>query len=122
MLGWKLGTMVRFPTYSNPEGLPMPKKAEELSAQEVRRLTTPGLHAVGGVAGLHLQVRGTGARSWILRVVVGNQRPDLGLGGYPDVTLEQARDKARQYRDGISRGVDPRASRRAAQDALRAAQ
>lgn len=84
----------------------MPKKAKELSAIQVRRLTHPGLHAVGGVAGLHLQVEGTGARSWILRIVLGNKRPDFGLGGFPDVSLEQARQHAREMRDQIGRGIE----------------
>ena len=34
----------------------MPKKAKELTALAVKKLTKPGLHAVGGVAGLLLQV------------------------------------------------------------------
>ena len=34
----------------------MPKKAIELGPLAVKALTRPGLHAVGGVAGLHLQV------------------------------------------------------------------
>ena len=56
----------------------MPRKARELSAVEVRRLTPPGTggnksHAVGGVDGLMLQVTPTGARSWILRYQVGGK-------------------------------------------------
>ena len=39
----------------------MPKKAKDLSALEVSRLTAPGHHAVGGVAGLYLYVLDTGA-------------------------------------------------------------
>lgn len=100
----------------------MPKKAKELSAAEVRRLTKPGLHAVGGVAGLLLNVKPTGARSWILRVKVGSKRRDIGLGGFPDVPLSSARDRAREAREKIWTGVDPVAERRAAQHALRAAQ
>lgn len=100
----------------------MPKKARELSPLQVRRLSKPGLHAVGGVSGLHLQVKESGARSWILRVKVGKRRPDIGLGGFPDVTLEQARDKAREIREQIRQGIDPIAARRAAQAALLAAQ
>ena len=99
----------------------MPKKSRELSAVLVRRLTTPGLHAVGGVDGLQLQVKDSGARSWILRVKIGDRRPDIGLGGYPDTTLEQARHRAREARELIRKGIDPREERRKAREALAAA-
>lgn len=96
----------------------MPKKARELSAVEVRRHKQPGYHAVGGVPGLHLQVTSTGARSWILRVMVGNRRRDLGVGGYPETSLAQARERARAVRDQIRQGTDPVAEREAAQTRL----
>ena len=98
----------------------MPKKAKELEAIEVKRLTRPGYHAVGGVAGLLLCVKETGARSWILRTVVGSRRRDIGLGGYPEVTLAGARERARKAKDDIRQGIDPIDQRRAAQAALRA--
>ncbi|MFO7592811.1 MAG: integrase arm-type DNA-binding domain-containing protein, partial [Pseudomonadota bacterium] len=100
----------------------MPKKAKELSATEVRRLTTPGLHAVGGVSGLLLRVTKTGSASWILRVMAGNKRRDIGLGGFPDVPLAQARVKARETKEQIKQGIDPVEQRKAARDALIAAQ
>lgn len=103
-------------------GVNVPKKAKELSAYQVKRFKDAGLYAVGGVAGLHLQITDRGARSWILRVVIGARRRDLGLGGYPDTTLEQAREKAREMRHQIWQGIDPLAARKAAQDALRAAE
>lgn len=89
----------------------MPKKAEELSALEVGRLVKPGRYPVGGVAGLCLKVAPSGARSWVLRVVIAGKRRDAGLGGYPDVTLALAREKARRARDDIERGIDPIAQR-----------
>lgn len=85
----------------------MPRIAKELSALEVGRLTKPGLHFVGGVPGLALQVVTTGARTWILRASVGSKRRDIGLGGYPAVTLAGAREAARDKRNKIQEGIDP---------------
>ena len=51
----------------------MPKVAKELSALEVKNLP-PGSHAVGGVAGLILEVTPTGGKTWILRVRTGSHR------------------------------------------------
>ena len=100
----------------------MPKIASELNGKQVQVIKAAGLHAVGGVAGLHLQVTATGARSWILRVMVGIKRRDIGLGGYPDVTLAMARERARQAKNLIRQGIDPVAEKRAAKAALIAAQ
>ena len=60
----------------------MGRKAKELGALAVSRLKTPGLHFVGGVDGLAIQGFESGARTWILRVMVGGKRRDMGLGGY----------------------------------------
>lgn len=109
----------------------MPKKAPELSAKQVRDLThgisadgTPynALHPVGGVAGLLLQVKPSGAKSWIYRTQVAGKRRNIGLGGFPDVTLSQAREKAREMRDKIKDGIDPVEHSKAVQRALKAAQ
>ena len=91
----------------------MPKLAKELTAIEVRRLITPGLHAVGTVSGLCLCVKPTGARSWVLRTKIGTRRAELGLGGYPTVTLADAIEDARDALRKIRAGVDPAAERRA---------
>lgn len=97
----------------------MPKIAKELSAIRVARLTRPGLYAVGVVPGLHLQVLPSGARSWVLRVQIGSRRRDMGLGGYPAVSLAQAREDARAARAKVREGIDPIEERKAAQRALR---
>jgi integrase len=96
----------------------MTKKADELSAIEVKRLTAPGRHSVGTVPGLMLNVKHSGARSWVLRVVVGKNRKDIGLGGYPEVPLVEARQRARQIKDEIRKGVDPVAERKAKRSAI----
>lgn len=102
----------------------MPKIAKELSALEVKRLNTPGWHAVGGVAGLLLQVRppaqpdGPMPRSWILRLMVGGQRQPIGLGSYPQVSLAAAREQARVFAAEAKAGVNLLARKRAQRSAL----
>lgn len=98
----------------------MARKAKELGPLAVSRLTEPGMHAVGGVAGLYLQILPSGGRSWVLRATVGARRRDMGLGGYPDVTLAGAREAARKARERIADGFDPIEERKARQSALKA--
>lgn len=99
----------------------MPKLAKEMGALEVRRLTEVGLHFVGGVPGLALQVTPGGAQSWILRVTIGGRRRDMGLGNFGSVPLAKAREKAQAAREAIRQGIDPIEQQRIAQSALRAA-
>jgi hypothetical protein len=99
----------------------MGRKAKELKPLEVERLKTPGLHFVGGVSGLALQVTSPDARSWVLRVMVAGKRRDMGLGGYPSVTLSGAKEAARIARAKIKSGVDPIEESRSLKSALAAA-
>ncbi|AGA33767.1 Integrase [Thioalkalivibrio nitratireducens DSM 14787] len=111
----------------------MPLRSKELSPIELKRLVEPGRYAVGGVAGLYLVVKPTGAKSWVFRYALpitrtsSTGRPfaarrDAGLGAYPDVTLAQAREKARALREQIASGVDPVQARREARAARAAAE
>ncbi len=73
-----------------------------------------GRHGDGN--GLYLVVDPSGARRWIVRVVVKGQknrkgaplRTDFGLGGADIVTLNQARDRALEYRRMAKQGLNPR--------------
>ena len=102
----------------------MPKIAKPLSDLQVRRITRVGWHAVGGVAGLLLQVRkptNEGAqmpRSWILRIKVGEQRQPIGLGSYPQVSLAVAREQAAKLVVEAKQGVNLKAKKRALHSSL----
>ena len=100
----------------------MARKAKELAPLSVGRLNQKGRHAVGGVAGLYLYVGESGSRSWVLRVMVGSKRRHIGLGGFPDVSLAQAKERARKARDEIAQGIDPIVRKREAASQLRAKQ
>lgn len=106
----------------------MPKKARELTALDVKRLSHSGQRdrhewfAVGGVSGLQLQVAPSGGKSWLLRTMIGGKRRSIGLGPYPEVSLAAAREAAREAKARIALGNDPIEDRRAARAALEAAQ
>ena len=73
-----------------------------------------GRHGDGN--GLYLVVDPSGARRWIVRVVVKGQknkkgaplRTDFGLGGADIVTINQARERALEYRRMAKQGLNPR--------------
>ncbi|WP_425044652.1 tyrosine-type recombinase/integrase [Primorskyibacter sp. S87] len=97
----------------------MPKQAKELKAIQVKRLSEPGRHAVGGTpAGLSLNITDTGARSWIFRVTVGRNRRHIGLGPFPEVSLAEARERALEMKRKISAGIDPVEERQVERAAL----
>ena len=105
----------------------MPKTAALLTDLQVRRLKTPGWHAVGGVAGLLLQIRESSnsnllARSWILRIQNGSKRRVLGLGPYPEINLAEAREKAKKLSEAARQGTDLISQKKASKRALFASQ
>ncbi len=62
--------------------------------------------------GLYLRVRPTG-KDWLFKYSLGGKRPKMGLGPYPDVSLERARKKAQEARSIVAEGHDPMVAREA---------
>lgn len=71
----------------------------------VNSLTRPGWHADGG--GLYLEVDATGSKRWVMRITVNGKRCDFGLGPLHKVSLQQARERAAEYRSKAYAGIRP---------------
>lgn len=77
-----------------------------LTVIKVQREVTPGRYSDGG--NLYLFVRGDGGRVWTFRykAATGRQR-EMALGAVADITLSEAREKARDARRLLDAGTDP---------------
>ena len=81
----------------------------KLTAVKVKSLSEPGRYGDGG--GLYLAIARGGSRSWIQRIVIDGRRRDIGLGGFPAVSLAKARERAAGNRAAVADGRDPLAER-----------
>ncbi len=108
----------RPPINQQEKGFIVAKIAKALGGLEVKKLTLPGQHPVGTVPGLRLYIKPTGAKSWVLRTTIGTKRSDIGLGGYPAVTLAEAWQRARDALATIRQGINPIAERKDKQAAI----
>ena len=84
--------------------------AGRLTARLAATATKPGRYGDGN--GLYLVVKPSGAKSWVLRTIVRGRRCDIGLGGYPLVSLAEARTAAFENRRLARAGGDPLARKR----------
>ena len=62
---------------------------------------------------MHLFINKTGHKSWVQRITIAGRRRDIGLGGFPSVSLAGARRKASENRAMVAEGRDPVAEKRA---------
>jgi integrase len=88
----------------------MPRRAQGLTARQVREETRP---LVGDGGGLYMQVK-DGSRTWVFRFQIAGRRRTMGLGAITDMSIDQARRRARELRHLVREGVDPIDRRQAA--------
>ena len=86
----------------------------KLNPLQVRNLKEPGRYSDGD--GLILEVRPGGSKNWIARLQSNGRRRDYGLGSFKDVTLNDAREKAREFRKLLRNGIDPLEAKRLARE------
>ena len=94
----------------------------KLTPKKVATLTELGRHPDGG--GLYLQVSKVVERTtkaWVFRYMIDGEARHMGLGSVSDFNLAEARDRARDCRQQVSKGIDPIAVKRKARDERRLA-
>lgn len=84
----------------------MGKGENKLSSTYVKKSNLKAGHHSDG-RGLYLIVRKSGSKSWSYVWIRSGKRREMGLGGYPDVSLAQARTNAQVIRTQIAAGLDP---------------
>src|SRR4029077_3300242 len=90
-----------------------------LTVKRVQRLLRkgkPGRFLDGGgngVKGLYLAVDSKTAAAWCLRYQIDGRGHWMGLGSARDFTLEQARSRAKEWRQKKADGIDPITTKRA---------
>ncbi len=88
-------------------------RAQKLTVRQIETLTKAGKYLDG--EGLQLQVYNANSKTWIVRCTIKGQkdkrgnplRKEYGLGSYKQVSLAQARDRAREYVRCARDGQDP---------------
>ena len=81
-----------------------------LSPDFVREVDRAGRYCDGN--GLYLDVQPSGSRSWVQRITIEGRRREMGLGGYPMTSLDEARARAFTNRKVARGGGDPVTERR----------
>ncbi|MDB2608221.1 Arm DNA-binding domain-containing protein [Planktomarina temperata] len=76
-------------------------------------VTEVGKHPDNRRQGLFLMVQKTGSKNWgqILHVKNSGEKPELGLGGFPTISLAEARKIASENHALARRGINPKKSR-----------
>ena len=78
----------------------------KLKTRGIQNLEPGKSHTDGGGLMLRVQKNG-GRRSWVLRLTVDGKRRTYGLGGYPEVSIREARGQAAKMRERARGGLDP---------------
>ena len=81
----------------------------KLTAVSVKAASKPGRLGDGGT--LYLNIARGGTKSWVQRIAIDGRRHDIGLGGWPVVSLASARRRAAENRSAVADGRNPLAEK-----------
>ncbi len=92
----------------------MPRiKGHALTSRWVRQATKPG--EFGDGYGLALRIDAKGNKRWIQRLTIGGKQRNMGLGTWPEVSLDEARALALVNWQAVKQGRNPIEEKRIAQ-------
>jgi integrase len=80
----------------------MARNIHRLTDRQIKTTTKP----LNDGGNLWIYPKGN-ARNWFFRYMLAGRARQMGLGGYPDVSLAEARDAAAEYRRVLKSGIDP---------------
>ena len=84
---------------------------QQFTDAKARKLSAPGFHTVDTTLYLRITDRG---KYWVQRITIKGKRHDLGLGAFPVVSVDEARETAFLNRRRVRAGGDPLAEKRKA--------
>ncbi|MBV1700998.1 MAG: integrase arm-type DNA-binding domain-containing protein [Hyphomicrobiales bacterium] len=77
---------------------------QKLNAKQLTKMAS-GRHGDGN--GLYFDVKKSRSSSWVLRFMIDGKPRTMGLGGYPAVSLADARETAFRLMRLVKEGIDP---------------
>lgn len=95
----------------------MTRQLNRLTAIQIKNTKEKGLYHDGG--GLYLQVKESGAKSWLFCYRFDGRDREMGLGSESIVTLAEARMKVQDARRLLANKVDPLEARKQAEAQVR---
>jgi integrase len=73
----------------------------------LKNLKEVGRHTDDQTKGLHLWIKPNQRKYWIFRFTSEGKRFNMSLGGFPEIGLKQARERAVEVRSSLNKGVNP---------------
>ena len=90
-----------------------------LSDLQVRQAKTSGkAYALADFDGLYLHISANGFKAWHFRFTWGGKRERMSFGGYPALSLKDARDLRDEARALLAKGVNPHSDRKRKRHAI----
>jgi len=83
----------------------MARELNKLSPAFVQNAPAAGKYPDGG--GLYFVKTKTSSGQWVYRYSIGGKRHEMGLGGYPAMSLAKARQERNRWAETRAKGIDP---------------